>query len=855
MVTPLVKPVFVLGAFCMFCSYSVEDASAQNAPLEVIPPVKEFIPDELSFAVTDEVKLLLGEGCTEEDLFAAGEFNNWLAELGYRALEVQDVKKGEAPSTGAILVGPPLPGSAVAKFLEKTGVRFDEPAQEGYLIAVAPTGAVVTAETATGRFYGLMTLAQMFYRSGILCLLPGGVVRDRPALSLRGISDDISRGQVSTLEDMKTLVRFLARYKMNLYMPYLEDMFRFRLHPEIGAGRGALNAEEVKELVEFARRFHVRIVPIFQTLGHYDNLLLKENYRHLAEFPGAHCLSPALEETYGFLREVLGEIIPAFQDEYFHIACDESWDVGKGKSRALVREHGIDGVHAMHYRKVYDMVTGLGRKVMMYGDIILSHPSIMDQIPKDIVIVDWHYNAAADYPSVARFTEAGFKVVVSPGLSNWDRLYPDYSNSLTNIENLIRAGFEKGALGAVTSSWCDFGAANLRQHNLWGYAFAAACAWNPGKLDRERLERTFWKKFLALENAEAMLELNRLLATLGQGHPLYDWWRHPLLGPSPRGPAGKKNDPEKVGRRMTRDMEQAAELLSELQSKAGANHWFLDLLAYDIEAGACLGRKYLWQADYAAGTSGDLGRKDASSLADGAEYLGRRYAELKKRYAETWLKYNRPEGLENILRLFQRQIMLWNSIAEKLHKGEKPAPGEIASTWITPAGSGDSVNLKKSRQAFFRKKITINSAEPPIQAKLQLMGKTHVLAYLNGEFLGEVIARRSLSVIVENEMAKIVDLTGRLKQGENVLAVKVTNYEGKVPLLNLYGEIYSGGGELTRRILTAEDWLGLETDDEPPGWMNADFEPSGWKPCEKFPYPLTISAPDFAAGFNSRIER
>ncbi len=39
----------------------------------------------------------------------------------------------------------------------------------------------------------------------------------------------------------------------------------------------------------------------------------------------------------------------------------------------------------------------------MYGDIILRHPEIMDLIPKDIIIVDWHYRPSDHYPSIQQF--------------------------------------------------------------------------------------------------------------------------------------------------------------------------------------------------------------------------------------------------------------------------------------------------------------------------------------------------------------------------------------------------------------------------------------------------------------------
>jgi N-acetyl-beta-hexosaminidase len=128
-----------------------------------------------------------------------------------------------------------------------------------------------------------MTLLQMMRPAGKTATVPGASVLDFPHHVMRGISDDISRGQVSTLENFKKIVRFIARYKMNTYSLYMEDMFTFRNHPLIGKGRGALTAAELKELDAYAKRYFVDILPAFQTLGHCENLLSIPEYLGYAE--------------------------------------------------------------------------------------------------------------------------------------------------------------------------------------------------------------------------------------------------------------------------------------------------------------------------------------------------------------------------------------------------------------------------------------------------------------------------------------------------------------------------------------------------------------------------------------------
>ena len=91
--------------------------------------------------------------------------------------------------------------------------------------------------------------------------LPAISIIDWPDMKMRGISDDISRGQVSTLDNFKKIIRNLARYKMNVYMPYLEDMVQLDSYPSIGKGRGALSKQEVKELVDYAGKYFIDVIP------------------------------------------------------------------------------------------------------------------------------------------------------------------------------------------------------------------------------------------------------------------------------------------------------------------------------------------------------------------------------------------------------------------------------------------------------------------------------------------------------------------------------------------------------------------------------------------------------------------
>ncbi|MDZ7796710.1 MAG: hypothetical protein U5N56_06570 [Candidatus Marinimicrobia bacterium] len=89
------------------------------------------------------------------------------------------------------------------------------------------------------------------------------------------------------MENFGTILRFLGEYKQNIYMPYMEDVIQLEQYPDIGRGRGALSKEEIAELQNIAEQYFVQVIPIFQTLGHYENILSDPNYMHHADIPGS----------------------------------------------------------------------------------------------------------------------------------------------------------------------------------------------------------------------------------------------------------------------------------------------------------------------------------------------------------------------------------------------------------------------------------------------------------------------------------------------------------------------------------------------------------------------------------------
>ena len=134
-----------------------------------------------------------------------------------------------ATASKLITIGNPKTDLRVARLMKAYGLELTEAmVREGYALGIGAEGIVIGAESDQGLLYGTTTLRQMLVYRGQKTPLPAVRVRDWPKMAMRGVHDEFSYGQVSTMENFKDMIRFLADYKMNTLIFYFEDTFRFQ---------------------------------------------------------------------------------------------------------------------------------------------------------------------------------------------------------------------------------------------------------------------------------------------------------------------------------------------------------------------------------------------------------------------------------------------------------------------------------------------------------------------------------------------------------------------------------------------------------------------------------------------------
>ena len=470
-------------------------------------------------------------------------------------------------------------------------VRANMPAQAYRLQTGADGSVTITTGDADGAFYGAMTLAQLPVRGSGGWQLPCVRIADEPALRWRILSDDVSRGPLPNMRYFKERIRTIAAFKMNGYSPYMEHVF-VSPHDPLPAPLDGITPAQLRELDAYARRFHVTFIPEQQTFAHMHNTLRYEKYAPAAELPHGFLLSPASGISVPYIARVIKDELAAIpHPPFFHIGSDETSVLGKGQSSALVAQRGLTQVYAQHIRDMNDIVKPSGARIMLWDDGIENDPGIMQLIPRNAVVVNWHYGAEKTFmPYISLLAKGGFDQMISPGDSNWNQIYPDIRTALRNEQTFIDEGKSAHVLGLFQTVWHDDGE-SLFEATWYPVLYAAVSAWERGSVDPARYQADFPHAFFGVDDARYGDDIKQLADIQTRMADAYDYSSNYLMWADPFDPrAAKHMAAVESVRRVRLDAESVEEHLLANTPPLHANAarvMFLAARKYDL-----IGRKF-----------------------------------------------------------------------------------------------------------------------------------------------------------------------------------------------------------------------------------------------------------------------
>lgn len=330
-----------------------------------------------------------------------------------------------------------------------------------------------------GAFYGMQAFAQLVEQFGETP--PELSIQDAPDFPARGVMLDVSRCKVPTMDTCRQLVDRLAAVRINQLQLYTEHTFAFSAHPAVWHDASPFTHEEILGLDRYCADRFVELVPNLNSFGHFGRWLRHPEYRHLGECPenpGTDCLAPN-RASLKFIEALYDEYLPHFASPMFNVGCDETWELGKGRSKAKAEKTSTTAVYLDFLKEIHRLVAKKGRRMQFWGDIILHQPELIKELPQDILALCWGYEANHPYAQQCQaFAEAGIEYHVCPGTSAWNSISGRTGNCLENLENAARNGHKYGATGFLNTDWGDGGHHQVLPVSYAGFAAGAAYSWH-----------------------------------------------------------------------------------------------------------------------------------------------------------------------------------------------------------------------------------------------------------------------------------------------------------------------------------------------------------------------------------------
>lgn len=311
---------------------------------------------------------------------------------------------------------------------------------EGYVLSVNSDGVRIEALSGAGLFYGVQTLLQMAADA------PEGMtavtVKDEPRFEYRGIMLDVSR-HFRSKEFVKRQIDLLSYYKINRLHLHLTDAAGWRIeikkYPRLTqfaawrpqavwkdwwngkreyceetdprAQGGYYTQDDIRELVAYAQKHYVTIIPEIEMPSHSEEVLTaypELSCTHVPYKQSDFCIGN--EKTFEFLENVLTEVMELFPSEYIHIGGDEagkaSWPNCK-LCQARMKKEGLKDVNELQSYSIHRME----RFLNSHGRKLLGWDEILDGgLAPNVTVMSWRGTEGG-----LAAIRSGHKAIMSPG--------------------------------------------------------------------------------------------------------------------------------------------------------------------------------------------------------------------------------------------------------------------------------------------------------------------------------------------------------------------------------------------------------------------------------------------------------
>ncbi len=400
-------------------------------------------------------------------------------------------------------------------------ITSDKLRAQHYVLAITPGQITLTGGDEAALFYAAQTLSQIFeYALAEQVPLPCLVIEDWPDFERRGYMLDISRDKVPTMPTLFRLIDQLAKWKINEVQLYTEHTFAYHNHRDVWKDADPLTAKEIQLLDRYCRDRFIDLVPNQNSFGHMENWLKVPRYQNLAECPDdcatkwgkrkLTSLDPTNPGSLKLMRELYEELLPIFSSNYVNIGCDETVELGLGRSKAACDTLGTGRVYLNYLKQLNHEVNRLGKQAQFWGDIITNHSDLIGELPQNMTAMAWGYDIGFPFDTILpKFKAASLDFYVCPGAATWRSLIGRNHTAFTNIKEAAIAGKANGAKGLMLTDWGDYGHWQPMPVSWPAIVIGSSYAW---KLDTTATERVAFQLNRYIFKDTTQLTANALLA-------------------------------------------------------------------------------------------------------------------------------------------------------------------------------------------------------------------------------------------------------------------------------------------------------------------------------------------------------
>jgi len=396
-----------------------------------------------------------------------------------RLIRSSEVESDPHALRKAIVLGETGRDALVKKLCERERVRLPRSrfGTTSHVVDVTSDRVIVGGQTAVDVYYGVQTLKQLIRTLGDASLeIPAVGIRDYPRFGFRGVHLLASGDAFAYIS--RLIERVLAPLKIN-HIVLQTDKVAWKSHPEVIDPENFMPREDVRKLIDVARRHQISVTPLVQSPGHLEWAFRDRKNLEFAEDPNQpYCYCMSNPKSYEFIFGIMDEAIELFGNpEYLHAGRDEFDMRGVVPYDGACKAVGKERLYIQDTIKIYEHLRSRGCKMMMWGDILLKpgFRELASELPRDILIGDWHYSAADEYPSVDFFRTLRFPVVGC----TWD--------NPRNIQSFSSYASRRSVQGMMQTTWTGFESAEkvLRKYSsqVYGYILSAAWSWNSVRPD------------------------------------------------------------------------------------------------------------------------------------------------------------------------------------------------------------------------------------------------------------------------------------------------------------------------------------------------------------------------------------